>query len=92
MKTGRWKLAYNANNLPIKSADAYIKDIAPEKIKELPRELYDGVWCRVLLRQDNLTTKMWVREDYGLPARVEITDANGARTVGSNTAISSSAP
>ena len=75
------KLTYNVNNLPTKSAEAYIKDIAPEKIKELPRELYDGFWCRVLLRQDERSTKMWVREDLGLPVRVEISEAGGSQTV-----------
>ncbi|HWR40215.1 MAG TPA: hypothetical protein VN611_12020 [Patescibacteria group bacterium] len=79
------KLTYNPNNLPIKSAEAYIKDIAPEKIKELPGETYDGVWCRVFIRQDdrynNLLSKMWIREDYGLPAKVEVTETDGTLTV-----------
>ncbi len=36
---------------------------------------YEGVKCKVLLMQDadkKTETKIWVREDYGLPMRVEV--------------------
>ncbi|WP_145091145.1 hypothetical protein [Sporomusa sp. KB1] len=46
---------------------------------------YDGVKCKVLLTQDEgegkSQTKLWVREDYGIPLRVEVTEANGSKNM-----------
>jgi len=64
--------------------DKFTKDVDAGKVKVLETTTYDGVKCRVLLITDepNKTqTKMWVREDYGIPLRVETTDLNGAKTV-----------
>ena len=64
--------------------DKFTKDVDAGKVKVLETTTYDGVKCRVLLIADepNKTqTKMWVREDYGIPLRVEVTDPSGAKTV-----------
>jgi outer membrane lipoprotein-sorting protein len=39
---------------------------------------YDGVSCKVLMIQKSDgkgETKMWIREDYGIPVRIENNDA-----------------
>ncbi|AGL00457.1 LolA family protein [Desulfoscipio gibsoniae] len=58
----------------------YTEDVNEELITELETENYEGVKCRVLLikaKDSQDEVKMWVREDYGLPVRVEATDTDG---------------
>ncbi|MDF9407879.1 hypothetical protein L7E55_05815 [Pelotomaculum isophthalicicum JI] len=64
----------------------YGKDIdtSPDKYKVLETTVYDGIKCKVIAAtgadgKDNL--KMWVREDYGIPIRLETTGADGSKTV-----------
>ena len=62
--------------------DKFTKDVDAAKVKVLETTTYDGVKCRVLLVTDEATktqSKMWVREDYGIPMRVEVTDPNGSK-------------
>lgn len=62
----------------------YTRGIGPGDIKVIEkRTVYDGVVCRVwqLRGQDGSETKMWVREDYGIPVRVEITAPDGMNMV-----------
>ncbi len=61
-----------------KSPDSFTQAADAPKYKVVGTETVDGVKCRVLLMQDTATktdTKMWVREDYGLPVRVEVSEA-----------------
>ena len=71
----------------VKTADApdqYTKDVDPGKFKVLETTTYDGVRCRVV-QLDNTaaktSSKMWIREDYGLPIRVETTNSDNTKTV-----------
>jgi len=62
----------------------FTSDIDTTKVKVLETTVYDGVKCRVLevTEKDNKTlVKMWVREDYGIPIRVESTDPDGGKFV-----------
>lgn len=63
----------------------YTEDIDnDEVITELETVNYEGVKCRVLSVKDKDSrdeTKMWVREDYGIPVRVEEKDAGGTTSV-----------
>jgi outer membrane lipoprotein-sorting protein len=62
----------------------YTKNADPARIKVLGTTVYDGVRCRVILVKDaasGIETKMWVREDYGIPVRVETTTPDGAQVV-----------
>ena len=61
-----------------KSPDSFTPAADAPKYKVVGTETVDGVKCKVLLMQDAATktdTKMWVREDYGLPVRVEVSEA-----------------
>jgi outer membrane lipoprotein-sorting protein len=61
-----------------KSPDSFTQAGDAPKYKVVGSETIDGVRCKVLLMQEPNTkseTKMWVREDYGLPARVEISES-----------------
>jgi outer membrane lipoprotein-sorting protein len=66
-----------------KAPDEYIKAADPAKYKVLETTTYDGVPCKVLQIQhdDKSETKMWVRQDYGIPLRVEVTITDGIKTV-----------
>lgn len=60
------------------SPDSFTLPGDAPKYKITGTETIDGVKCKVLLMQDAATKtehKMWVREDYGLPVRVEIIEA-----------------
>lgn len=61
-----------------KSPDQYSKETDAAKVKLLETVNYDGVSCKVVLldpKSDQSQVKMWVREDYGIPAKVEVTEA-----------------
>lgn len=60
-----------------KSPDQYSQETDAAKVKILETVSYDGVPCKVLLREEKAgqsQVKMWVREDYGIPAKVEVTE------------------
>lgn len=62
----------------------YIQNTDPNALKTLETTIYDGVKCKVLMvqnTQDKTQVKMWVREDYGIPIRVEVTAPDGVKTV-----------
>ncbi|MCG9969666.1 hypothetical protein L9W92_16810 [Pelotomaculum terephthalicicum JT] len=59
-------------------------DTAPDKYEILETTVYDGVKCKVIAvtsADGKETTKMWVREDYGIPVRLEVTGADGNKMV-----------
>jgi outer membrane lipoprotein-sorting protein len=69
-----------------KTPSEYVQDakVNMENWKTLETTVYDGVKCRVISisamnGQDEM--KMWVREDYGIPVRVETKSANGDTVV-----------
>ena len=62
----------------------YIEDIDNEVITQLATETYDGIKCKVLLvkeKDTGVASKMWVREDYGIPMRIETVDEDGTQMV-----------
>ncbi len=61
-----------------KSPDQYSQETDAAKVKILETVNYDGVSCKVVLREEKSgqgQVKMWVREDYGIPAKVEVMEA-----------------
>jgi len=94
---GEAKVAYMYNpaentaiKIPLNQAktadtpDKFTNDADAAKVKVLETTIYEGVKCRVLLITDEKTkvqTKMWVREDYGVPMRVEVIEEDGTKTV-----------
>lgn len=76
------KVAFDPAMLDKGGVDQYIKDLDTMKAKVLDTTLYEGVRCRVVQQEvGNIQTKMWLREDYGLPMRVEVTTPDGNKTV-----------
>jgi len=80
------KVVLDKQNKQSENPFDYSKDIdtAPDKYKVLETTVYEGVKCKVVAvtsadGKDNL--KMWVREDYGIPIRVEATEAGGGKVV-----------
>ncbi|MEW6573132.1 MAG: hypothetical protein AB1374_05815 [Bacillota bacterium] len=62
----------------------YTREANPDDVKVIEkRTTYDGVVCVVweVKGKDGSATKMWVREDYGVPVRVEITAPDGMKMV-----------
>lgn len=62
----------------------YTSDIEDTStVKELETEVYDGVKCRVVevTDGDKSVSKMWIREDHGIPMRIELIDPDGAKSV-----------
>ncbi len=76
------KMALDPAKIPA-MPDKYSKEVDPAKFKVLESTTYEGVKCKVLLLEDagNATQKLWVREDYGMPMRVEMTSASGDKQV-----------
>nr|WP_320145213.1 hypothetical protein [uncultured Anaeromusa sp.] len=65
-------------NRAAKSPDQYSKETDAANVKILETVNYDGVSCKVVLREEKSgqsQVKMWVREDYGIPAKVEVMEA-----------------
>ena len=70
----------------VKSPAEYISDASSqtEKLQTLETAVYDGVKCRVISvtgADGQEQMKMWVREDYGIPLRVETKGADGSTVV-----------
>ena len=62
----------------------YTSGIDQTSVKELETVEYDGARCRVVEvteKDTKAVAKMWVREDYGIPVRVESTDPEGGKFV-----------
>ncbi len=61
--------------------DKYNQGFDPAKAKVIETVTYDGVKCKVIEIEEpkGVKQKMWLREDYGMPAKVEITDDKGAK-------------
>ncbi|HWR40709.1 MAG TPA: hypothetical protein VN611_14540 [Patescibacteria group bacterium] len=54
--------------------DHFTRDADLTRFKVLESTVYEGVKCKVVTRDDpenKIKAKMWIREDYGLPMRVE---------------------
>lgn len=53
------------------------------KVKILGTDTYDGIKCKILSIEGERgeATKMWVREDYGLPVKIETVMPNGKMTM-----------
>lgn len=62
----------------------YTSGIDQTALKELETVVYDGVKCRVVevtAKDGKEVTKMWIREDHGIPMRIESTNPTGQKTV-----------
>jgi len=65
----------------------YTEHMAPDSMKVIENVVYDGAKCRVIsytMKDSDGIVKMWVREDYGLPMRTEMTTKDGAKIVTEN--------
>lgn len=64
----------------------YVKDAEsnPDRVKVVESVTYDGTPCKVIIvtgADGKEQSKMWVREDYGIPVRVEYADVGGNKSV-----------
>ena len=78
------KMAYDANAQTAPTPERFTEKIDFAITKVIENTTYDGVKCKVLLVKDNTSkaeTKLWIREDYGIPLRVEAIDSDGGKTV-----------
>lgn len=77
------KLSADNPEVKAKPPGDYIKKTDFTRGQVLETTVYDGARCRViLLPEDNGgQTKMWIREDCGIPVRVETTAPGGGKTV-----------
>jgi len=69
-----------------KTPNDYLKEANSQvdKYKSLETIVYDGVKCRVIslaAPDGKELTKMWVREDYGIPVKVETLGPDGNKSV-----------
>jgi outer membrane lipoprotein-sorting protein len=65
----------------------YSDHMAPNSLKIIENTVYDGVKCRVIsytMKDEDGTVKMWVREDYGMPMRMEMTTKDGNKITTEN--------
>lgn len=82
------KMAYKISDQTekAKSPAEYLEDANAEidKLKTLETTVYEGVKCRIVSLEGTAgqeQMKMWIREDYGIPVRVETIAADGSKTV-----------
>ncbi|HAU30944.1 MAG: Uncharacterized protein XD78_1116 [Desulfotomaculum sp. 46_296] len=62
----------------------YTKGVDPNAVKVAGTMVCDGAKCKVILVQGeggSGEVRMWVREDYGIPVRVETTAPDGTKVV-----------
>jgi hypothetical protein len=77
------KLAGERPQVDAKSPGDYLKDRDFTKARVIGSEVYDGAPCKVILvaEADGAQSKMWVREDCGLPVKVETEVPGQGKTV-----------
>lgn len=77
------KLSADAAEVKAKPPSDYLETPDFGRAQVLESVVYDGTRCKVVLLPEagGGQTKMWIREDCGIPVRVETTAADGARTV-----------
>lgn len=76
------KIPLEQNDIP-KTPAQFSKEAAADgiKLKILETVTYDGVRCKVITQTDEKQeeqVKLWVREDYGIPVKVEMTLKDGS--------------
>lgn len=62
----------------------YADYMAPDSLKVVESAVLEGVRCRVVtytMKDNGGTVKMWIREDYGLPVRTEVSGKDGDKVV-----------
>ena len=80
-----FKLSFDKTN-QAKTPNEYLKEASSqtEKYKFQETVVYDGVKCRVISLagpDGKELTKMWIREDYGIPVKVETVGSDGNKSV-----------
>ncbi|MCR4440757.1 MAG: hypothetical protein QHH10_01220 [Peptococcaceae bacterium] len=78
------KLSADKQPKTVLTPGEYTGGVDPDKVKVLETVDYEGVRCRVVAVSgagNGEEVRMWVREDYGLPVRVEVASAAGGKTV-----------
>ncbi|RJQ26825.1 MAG: outer membrane lipoprotein carrier protein LolA [Peptococcaceae bacterium] len=78
------KLSADKQPKTVLTPGEYTGGVDLNKAKVLETVDYDGVRCRVVAVSgagSGEEVRMWVREDYGLPIRVEVASAAGGKTV-----------
>ncbi len=78
------KLSAGADTNEAPSPSDYTGNLDPAKVKLLRTETYDGVTCKVVevISPSGQEEKvlLWLREDLGLPVKVEVTAPSGEKT------------
>lgn len=76
------KIPLNENNEANSTSKYNDKAYAP-KMKVIGTETFDGIRCKVVSveGEQGETTKMWLREDYGLPMKIETAMSEGKITM-----------
>jgi outer membrane lipoprotein-sorting protein len=65
----------------------YTDQMAPNSMKVVESVMVDNVRCRVItytMKDNDGTVKMWIREDYGIPVRTEMTGKDGEKVITEN--------
>lgn len=65
----------------------YSDHMAPNSLKIIENVVYEGVKCRVIsynMKDGDAAVKMWVREDFGMPMRMEMTMKDGTKITTEN--------
>lgn len=78
------KISAGSTDNTVETPTEYAGDIDATKAKVLETTVYEGARCKVIQVDNPATkesTKMWIREDYGIPVKVEITSSEGTGMV-----------
>lgn len=78
------KISLDVNKKGGDISTKYTDEANAVKMKVIGTATYEGVKCTIVQIEGDTpgeTTKMWLREDYGLPMKIETTMGNGKMTM-----------
>lgn len=78
-----FKISFEQQAKTMNGPDRYTKELETAGAKAVETVEYEGVKCKIFVvqKEGNVESRIWVREDYGVPARAEVTNADGGKLV-----------
>lgn len=78
-----FKISFEQQAKTMNGPDRYAKELETAGAKAVESVVYEGVKCKIFVvqKEGNVESRIWVREDYGVPARAEVTNGDGGKLV-----------
>ena len=78
-----FKISFEQQAKTMNGPERYTKELEAAGAKAVESVVYEGVKCKIFVvqKEGNVESRIWVREDYGVPARAEVTNGDGGKLV-----------